>query len=108
MPMAACSSKPSPSSVHLLLANNADPNKGDSNNDTPLHHCGFNGATAKHMTIVKDLVAHGADLHAKDTWGKTPLDKARGNGNTATAKLLEELAAAPPAAEQHAPAHPVQ
>ena len=99
----ACRDKPSPSSASLLLGNDADPNIRDNWNKTALHHCGGWGTTAKHMAIARDLVNHGADLHAKDDCGgRTPLTVARINGHTEMVKLLEELAAAPPAAAQHA------
>lgn len=41
-------------------------------NDTPLHDAAANG----HFKLVKLLVEKGADIHAKNSKGKTPLDTA--------------------------------
>lgn len=38
--------------------------------DTPLHDAALNG----HIRLVKLLVERGADIHAKNRRGKTPLD----------------------------------
>ena len=36
---------------------------------TPLHHAAING----HITVADFLLANGADINAKDIWGRTPL-----------------------------------
>lgn len=41
-------------------------------NDTPLHDAAING----HQKLVKLLVERGADIQAKNSKGKTPLDVA--------------------------------
>jgi ankyrin repeat protein len=72
------------------------------------HHTALHGAAMKGFTpIVEFLVAHGADLYAKDANGRTPLDLAMGNydenflrqaaePHVETAELLERLMAASP------------
>lgn len=42
---------------------------GSTNNVTPLHEA----VTNKHLSIVKLLVAHGADIYARSSEGKTPM-----------------------------------
>lgn len=39
-------------------------------NESPLHDAAING----HYKLVKLLVEHGADIYAKNSKGKTPLD----------------------------------
>ena len=73
---------------------------------TALHAAALNGWD----DVIKDLVAHNADLRAQDKKGKTPLDSAmgraggHGRGGTtievheATGQLIEKLLANPPQA----------
>ena len=91
-------------SIDLLVKAGADVNK----------HEARSGATALHAAalygwddVIKDLVAHNADLRAEDKKGKTPLDSAmgraggHGRGGTtievheATGQLIEKLLANP-------------
>jgi hypothetical protein len=69
------------------------------------HETALHGAAERGYTpIVKFLAEHGADLQAKDAYGRTPLDVAKGigvpgvrqatsEGFPETAKLLESLVA---------------
>ena len=75
------------------------------------HRTALHGAAMKGFNpIVEFLVAHGADLYAKDANGRTALDLALGDYNepflrqkaephTETAALLKTLMAANPAGE---------
>jgi uncharacterized protein len=91
-------------SIDLLVKAGADVNKHETRG----------GATALHAAalygwddVIKDLVAHNADLRAQDKKGKTPLDSAmgraggHGRGGTtievhaATGQLIEKLLANP-------------
>jgi ankyrin repeat protein len=72
------------------------------------HRTALHGAAMKGFNpFVEFLVAHGADLYAKDANGRTPLDLAKGDYNEAflrtaaephveTVKLLERLMAEHP------------
>ena len=74
------------------------------------HQTALHGAAERGFTpLVKFLVENGADIRAKDATGRTPLDLAKGvgvagvrqaagEGFPETAKLLESLLAAAPAA----------
>ena len=95
-------SDPSPETVKMLLELRADPNRGNTNNETPLLYCAIFG-TATHREIARCLIDHGADPLLKSKKGMfsfTPLDYARSNGHTEMARLLEEYVASPPAAVQ--------
>lgn len=55
-----------------LLQSGANLNARGLDNDTPLHDAAVNG----HVKIAKLLVERGADINAKNSKGKTPLDVA--------------------------------
>jgi uncharacterized protein len=94
-------------SIDLLVKAGADVNAHESRGGaTALHAAALNGWD----DVIKDLVAHNADLRAQDKKGKTPLDSAmgraggHGRGGTtievheATGQLIEKLLANPPQA----------
>lgn len=58
----------------------------DRDGATPLHWSAWNGDIA----LMSTLLEKGADLHAKDNEGKTPLDYARKTDNANAIKLLQE------------------
>ena len=104
----ACGRDPSLASTRRLLELDADPNSGadvvtvvgttvvgTTDNWTPLSYCAEHG-TAKHLEIARCLIDHGANRLLKTKTGKTPLDRARQNGHTGMARLLEEYVAPPP------------
>ena len=94
-------------SIDLLVKAGANVNGHDSRGgQTALHAAALFGWD----DVIKDLVAHNADLRAQDSKGKTPLDAAmgraggHGRGGTsievheATGQLIEKLLANPPQA----------
>ncbi|MEN9704775.1 MAG: Phosphocholine transferase AnkX [Pseudomonadota bacterium] len=95
-------------SIELLLGAGADINLQDKQGRAALHGAAFWGWD----DVVSSLASHKARLDLMDAKGLTPRDhalgKAGGQGrggqgvsvNTGTAKLLEELMAAPPQAAQ--------
>ena len=56
----------------FLLDRGADIQADPFNAPSPLHVASETGRTA----MAKALVEHGADLHARDTWGRTPRERA--------------------------------
>jgi len=71
--------------VHLLLDHEAQADARDDNGDTPLLWAAMRGNRA----IADLLLAHGADVNARDTaHGATPLHMAVRNGHRAVAELL--------------------
>ena len=102
-------------SINLLVAAGADVNAHETRTCPPSGFFCVSGQTALHGAalwgwndVIKALVAHNADLNAKDAKGNTPLDSAlgkaggHGRGGTRievheqTAALIRELAAASP------------
>lgn len=55
-----------------LVASGANVNARGLDDDTPLHDAASNG----NIRLVKLLVERGADIHAKNKKGKTPVDVA--------------------------------
>jgi ankyrin repeat protein len=81
-------------SIDLLAAAGADVNAHDGRQgQTALHGAAFWGWD----NVVKDLVAHHADLNAKDSRGMTPLDsalgRAGGHGRGGTQVMVHESTA---------------
>ncbi|XP_048351097.1 ankyrin repeat domain-containing protein 49 [Sphaerodactylus townsendi] len=71
--------------VQRLLSQNLAPvNVRDEDRYTPLHRAAYNG----HLEVVRELIAHGADIHALtvDSW--TPLHSACKWNNTKIASFL--------------------
>lgn len=69
----------------LLLQQNANPNIGDNDGRTPLHHAVMDCKTAQRSQekseqeakdIVKLLIENKADLHKQDNYGNSPLETA--------------------------------
>ncbi|HVY80520.1 MAG TPA: ankyrin repeat domain-containing protein [Steroidobacteraceae bacterium] len=106
-------------SINLLVAAGADVNARETRTCPPNSSTCASGQTALHGAalwgwndVIKALVAHNADLNAKDDKGHTPLDSAlgkaggHGRGGTRievheqTAALIRELAAASPTKAQ--------
>jgi len=95
---------------NLLLRGGADVNAKDKDEETPLHKVvKYREAKKEDIEIIKFLVSHGADIHAKGkgtvglissgrTWDNTPYNKAMyeaANARNASdkAKAMEVLAA---------------
>jgi len=72
--------------AEILLAHGANVNATGSTtlNETALHLAALHGYT----DTVKLLIAHGADVEAKDLAGRTPEDTARFGGQEEAARLL--------------------
>jgi ankyrin repeat protein len=101
-------------SIDLLVAAGAQINAVDNFGRSALHGAAYWGWD----DVVKDLVAHHADLSVKDARGITPVDTAMGRGdghgrggsgkvvNEATAKLLQQLQASEPKTAATPPIRP--
>jgi ankyrin repeat protein len=89
-----------PAVVDLLLAHGANPNAASRNDMrvTPLHSAVAHWQADTALTIVKSLLAHGADVNARQQGGYTPLQEAAANGYMEIARLLLEHGADPAAA----------
>ena len=74
--------------IAALLAGGADPNVR-MGSETPLHKL----ARDNDIAIAKLLLAHGANVAALDTRGRTPLTVAARKGHAALAALLRQHAA---------------
>jgi ankyrin repeat protein len=85
-----------PAIFELLLANGAHINTS-SKYDTPLLHCVLKGigsaAKIECASAARMLIANGADVHARDDYGDTPLHVTAGYGEVS--KLLLENGADP-------------
>jgi ankyrin repeat protein len=73
-------------SARLLLENGADPNQAASNETkvAPLHSAVAGGK----VEIVRELLAHGADVHARQDLGFTALHGAAAEGSEEMVRLL--------------------
>ena len=72
--------------VRLLVEEaNAEVNKVNGNNQTPINIAAYKG----HLGVVRFLLSKGADCTIKDQWGDTPLASARAEGHAEVAALLE-------------------
>ena len=74
--------------VSLLVKLGASIDARDYQDDTPLHMA---AGSFKPMA-VRELVAHGADIHAKNKMRQTPLEKALAEGNNASIESIAEIA----------------
>lgn len=72
--------------VKFLLENGANPNLTSNNSFqvAPIH----SACAISHFEIAAILIAHGADVNAKQAQGYTPLHSAAHNGKTELVKLL--------------------
>jgi len=69
-----------------LLRLGADVNRTDILDRTALHDVAQQGA----IESAQLLIAHGADLEAKDWKGRTPLDLAEAEGNETISRAIRE------------------
>ncbi len=76
--------------VHYLIESGADPNLGDKNGQTPLMWAMARGDA--HVDIVKDLIAHAADVFATNANGATALSYA--SSDPPKPRILEVVRAA--------------
>lgn len=84
-----------PAAARLLLASGADPSQSARNGTrvAPLHSAVAGGS----VEIVRELLAHGADVHARQEGGFTPLHSAGGEGRDEMVRLLLSHGADPTA-----------
>lgn len=84
-----------PQAARLLLAKGADPNLAAQNplRVAPLHSAVAGGS----IEIVRDLLAHGADVHARQDAGFTALHGAAAEGGEEVIRLLLDHGADPAA-----------
>jgi ankyrin repeat protein len=61
--------------------------------EAPLRTPLFAAAAKGHADVIQVLIAHGADIRARDDWGGTPLHRAAGEGQTRAAEVLLEAGA---------------
>ena len=75
-----------PAAARALLASGADPSQAARNGTrvAPLHSAVAGG----NVEIVRELLAHGADVHARQEGGFTPLHNAAGEGGEEMVRLL--------------------
>jgi ankyrin repeat protein len=75
-----------PAAARLLLASGADPSQAARNGTrvAPLHSAVAGGS----VEIVRELLAHGADVHARQEGGFTPLHGAAVDGGEEAIRLL--------------------
>lgn len=79
-------------SVRVLIEHGADPNAKGQHDATVLMMA--SGAPTPHPDIVTLLLDHGAEINARDAVGRTALDWASTQGDTATTSLLKARGAA--------------
>jgi hypothetical protein len=72
--------------VELLLANGADVNVVDQNDETPLHGAAGHGQ----KDVVELLLSKGADVNARMYGGSTPVRRAEKENHTEVVKLLRK------------------
>lgn len=61
--------------------------------EAPLKTPLFAAAAKGHASVIRVLLAHEADINARDDWGGTPLHRAAGEGETRAAEALLEAGA---------------
>lgn len=105
---AARSEEPTAAMAELLISKGANVNGLDGNRGTPLHMTvkGFTDCMdglvpfwvksrimKDRLKVAEVLLAHGADINAKDAQGQTPLAKATAEENSAAVKFLKSCGA---------------
>jgi ankyrin repeat protein len=76
--------------VHLLLEAGANPNQKTNEQGTTLVH---HAAGKDDPTILKDLIAHGGDVHAETRKGFTPLATAASQNQPEAVRVLVDAGA---------------
>jgi len=74
--------------LHEFLHFGADPNIRDGDGNTPLHVALLSDNPESRLTCIKELLIAGANVHAKNNAGLTPLDIAKKGKNSVVIKML--------------------
>ncbi|TAM40102.1 MAG: ankyrin repeat domain-containing protein [Rhodanobacter sp.] len=89
-PLAQAVQQQAPDAAHALLESGAPPNQTTSDYGTTLVHHAAGRADA---TILKDLIAHGGDVHAETRKGFTPLSTAASQNQPEAVRVLVDAGA---------------
>lgn len=89
-PLAQAVQQQSPDAVHALLEQGASPNQTTNEVGTTLVH---HAAGKDDPTILKDLLAHGGDIHAETQKGFTPLATAASQNKPEAVHVLVDAGA---------------
>lgn len=73
--------------MEMFLSNNAEINKKDNNNETPLHYA----VRKQRCYMVRYLIMNGADTEIRNKKGKTPLDLAKEKKYNNIVELFHKL-----------------
>lgn len=69
----------------MVEVSNAEVNKANMTNQTPINIAAYNG----HLKVVRFIVSKRADFTIKDKWGDTPLASAQAKDHSEVEALLE-------------------
>jgi ankyrin repeat protein len=78
----------SKSIIEKLLAAGADPNAPDENMNTPLYEIASSLEDFRSVEAAETLIQYGADVNARNLYGRLPIHQAARRGNTMTLDLL--------------------